>query len=141
MTYSDPENKEDIMKEIIKSPTIKEVVELINGIFPGFLRYTLPSYSKDYPHYDINWQAMCMTMKTKKAAVILVDDFPEDESHILAKTFCEIFTQAGFMVRKYTEFLPCIECGAAIPTEESYEKLKELKISVPTKWYKKCSTC
>jgi hypothetical protein len=139
--YADPENSQDIVKDIFRLKTIQEVMDKITSLYPTFICSKLEEYSKDYPHFDINWRGMCMTLKVKKAHILLVDEVPDDDKHILINSFCEILTQSGFIIRKSSEFFPCSVCCCAIPSENIYNKLKELKISVPEKWNKHCVDC
>ena len=141
MSYKDPENVGNIIKSIIKMKTIKEIHELLMNMYPTFLKNTFEEYSKDYPQFDINWTGLCMALKTRKAFILLVDDWEEDDDHLLLKTFCEIFTQAGFIVRKYKDFFPCPTCKHVLPTQDTYNKLKESKIKVPDIWLSKCKNC
>ena len=141
MKYEDPENMEAVVKDLMTLQTIKEIYDLLLKIYPDFVINVLSKYSTDYPHFDINWRGICETLKVPKAQIILVDDHPEDDKHFLVKTFSEILTQAGFIIRRYTEFVPCTVCNSALPTEPIYNKLKENKIKVPEKWDTKCSTC
>jgi hypothetical protein len=140
-TYSDPENIQDIVKDIIKSKTIKDVNDLLEKIFPDFVVNALVGYSRDYPHLDVNWRAMCDTLKVSKAQIILTQDYPEDDKHVLVKAFCEILTQSGFIVRKHSEFIPCSVCSLALPSENLYTKMKEGKVPCPAIWSSKCSDC
>lgn len=141
MKYEDPENVQDIIKDIFKMKTIQDIVDLLNTLYPSFIRDKLEEYSKDYPHFDINWRGMCLTLKVKKAYILIVDEFHIDEKHILLQTFCEVLTQAGFIIRKYTEFFPCAVCKSALPTEEIYTKLVTAKVKTPSEWDKKCISC
>lgn len=143
MKYSDPDKDtlQNTVKDIIQSKSIQDVFDLLHKIYPGFVINKLDEYSTDYPHFDKNWRAMCLSLKTRKASIVLVDDFEQDDEHILVKTFCEILTQSGFIVRKYTEFFPCSQCNSAIPNEEIYDKLKEANIKTPDKWSKSCVIC
>jgi hypothetical protein len=141
MKYRDPDKIEDIMKEIVSSKTVQHVNNVIKEIYPEFILHKIDEYSKDYPHFDVNWRGLCLALKVKKAYILIVDEFSEDDEHILIKTFCEIMTQAGFIIRKKGEFFPCSTCGHALPTEDIDEKLKELNIKVPEKWDTKCTYC
>jgi hypothetical protein len=141
MQYEDPENVQDIIKQIFTLKTIKEINDLFLSVFPTFIINVLNNYSKDYPHFENNWKGMCLTLNIKPALIILIDDYEENEKHILVKTFLELLTQAGFIVRKNIEFIPCSICNAVLPNENIYNKLKELNIKVPEKWDTKCSTC
>ena len=130
MTYEDPENLGEIIKDIIQMKSVQEILNLLSTVYPTFIKNTVAEYSTDYPHFDINWRGMCATLKVQKAIIILVDIVPEDDTHILIKTFCEVLTQAGFIVRRYTDFFPCNKCDKLLPSEEIYSKLKEMKIKI-----------
>ena len=141
MKYEDPENLEVLIKEIFKMKTVQEIIDMLSVIYPEFITARLEEYSKDYPHFDINWRGMCMTLKVKKTLILLVDYFPSDDKHILLKTFCEVLTQSGFIIRRNTEFFPCSVCNHALPNNTFFDKLKSLDIKTPEKWDTKCSTC
>jgi hypothetical protein len=141
MNYSDPENIEEVVKDILKLKTIKEINDLLDKIYPDFIVNTMTGYSRDYPHFDVNWRAMCDTLKVDKAQILLTQNFPDDDKHLLVKTFCEVLTQSGFIVRRHTEFFPCSVCNLALPNENLYNILIDKKIPAPQKWLNKCSTC
>lgn len=141
MKYGDPDNLQDIIKDIFQLKTVKEIIELFKVIHPDFILAYLDNYSKDYPHFENNWKGMCLTLKVKPAQIIIVDDYLDDVDHQLIKTFAELLTQSGFIIRKYTEFNPCPVCSLAIPNPYIYKKLKESNIKVPEEWKLHCSTC
>ena len=141
MKYEDPENIQEIIKDIFQLKTVKEIIDLLKTIYPDFVIAFLNNYSKDYPHFENNWKGMCLTLNVKPAQIIIVDDYEDNSNYLLLKTFAELLTQSGFIIRKYTEFNPCSVCNLAIPSPIIYNKLKESKIKVPEVWDTKCSSC
>ena len=141
MTYEDPENITDICKEITVCPTINDLLNKLREIFPGFVKGIYRDYCEDYPHFDVNWRSMCLSLKIRKADILLVDDFPENDTHILIKTFCEVLTQGGFVVRPFSSYVICNFCDKVIPSKYMYDKLKAAGIKVPSTWNNACSKC
>lgn len=141
MTYEDPENIFEICKDIVSCPTIQGILDKLKEIFPTFIKHTKLEYSKDYPHFDVNWRAMCTSLNTRKAYILLVDEFVEDDSHILIKTFCEVLTQAGFVVRPESSYVVCPSCDSVIPSFEMYNKMKLNRVRVPHTWSNQCIDC
>lgn len=87
MNYEDPENVEEIIKSIFPLKSIQEIFDLINKIYPTLIKDRLEEFSKDYPHYDINWRSLCATLKIRKAYILLFDEYVEDEKRILQPYF------------------------------------------------------
>ena len=141
MLYKDPQNIQEITKEILLSKNIQNIIDILNKTFPNFIIETLSDFSEDYPHFDLNWTAICFSLKVRKAFILLVDDFEEDSEHILIKMFCEILTQAGFVVRKNKDFQPCLICKKVLPNKGMYEKMKDHKVAVPKEWNDTCKKC
>ena len=141
--FKDPENLEEIKNLITQCPTLKEVIDLIEKIYPNWIITFLDKYSDDYPHLYANWEILSKETNTKRTQILIVEyiNAEEDENHELLQIFVQLFTKIGFIVRSKEEIFPCRICKAAIPHRPSYEKMKELKIDVPEVWNDKCSKC
>lgn len=139
--YIDPENVQEIIENVKNCPTIKDINDLINKIFPDWILYYLVKYSDDYPHLEYNWNSTVKTYNLRKGKILIVDEIVKDDSHLLIDLFCNIYTQIGFIVRTKDEILPCKVCDKAIPSQESYNKMKELNMNIPEKWDSKCINC
>ena len=98
-------------------------------------------YSDDYPHLESNWNSVIEKYNIKKGKIMIVDEIISDENHTLINLFCNIYTQVGFIVRSKNELIPCKVCDKAIPSEESYNKMKKLNIIVPDEWQVICKNC
>jgi len=144
-SYKDPENVLEIMERLKTLPTLKEVKELIDEVFPTWFISVLPRYSKDYEGFQINWVNVSNMANVRTAQIVIVDDMVFDESHNLIRTFAELLTRSGFSVRRKEEFIPCEKCGNALPTREMYEVYKkvqeESRIELPENWSNKCKNC
>ena len=141
MSYTDPKNVEEVIENIKNCPTIKDINNLLENTFPGWILYYLVKYSDDYPHLESNWNSVIEKYNIKKGKIMIVDEIISDENHTLINLFCNIYTQVGFIVRSKNELIPCKVCDKAIPSEESYNKMKKLNIIVPDEWQVICKNC
>lgn len=141
MSYEDTPKLSEHAKRLLTCKNIGEIIELCKEIYPMFIKSYAKGYCIDYPQFDLNWRAVCASLKTRKVDIMLVDNFEEDDSHVLPKMFCEIFTQAGFNVRPFSDYIKCNVCACLIPTEHFYNNIKSKGASVPANWNNKCSTC
>jgi hypothetical protein len=141
--FKDPENVEDIKETLKTLPTMKDILDLINKVFPNWIVTFFDKYSNDYPHLDKNWELITKELNIPKSQILIVENIynKDDEEHLLINLFCDIFTRSGFIVRRKNEIFPCEVCNAAIPNNESYNKMKESNIQVPETWTQKCTTC
>jgi len=143
--YQDPENLPEIMERLKSLPTLKEVKELIDEVFPTWFVCVLTRYSKDYEGFQTNWVNVAKMANIPTTQIVIVDDMVFDENHNLIRTFAELLTRSGFSVRRKDEFIPCETCGDAIPTQKMYEVYKnvqeENRIELPTTWSNKCENC
>lgn len=140
--YLDPYNASDIIEELKSLPTMGAIKSLIDNTFPTWFVTTMDKYCTDYPHLNKNWRTICQMGNVKSTQVMIVDDFEFNDSHSLAIIFCECFTRAGFSVRRKQEFIPCNNCGSAVPTQLMWNLFKEKgKIKIPDVWSPNCSCC
>jgi hypothetical protein len=145
LKYKDPENTDEIVKKIFDSPTLKEIEEIINEIFPGWIVCFVGRYSTDYKHLENNWSEILKNSSVSKKMIMMVDFMNEnenDENYRLINMFASIYIMSGFAVRTKYEITSCSVCNAALPTESVFNKIKEknLPLSIE-KWDSKCSTC
>ena len=139
--FKDPSNVDEIKEQIINCPTVKDVIEIINSVYPSWLVNTIDDYSEDYPHLTKNWEIICAKFQIQKQKIIVVEDIVNDSEHTLVKFFADYFTSVGCIVRTKYDIVPCIVCNRGIPNEEIYNKMKELEMNVPEKWLAKCINC
>ena len=139
--YKDPENVEELIEKIRTFPTIKEIYEFINEIYPTWIIIIISKYCKDYSIFDKNWKDICALNGSKQQAIIIIDDMIFDNEHKLIGAFAEVLTSTGFVLRRKLEFSYCTKClDAVIPTEELYNKIKD-KNNIPLKWSSHCINC
>jgi hypothetical protein len=141
-SYVDTESMSEILESIKLAESHDEVIDLINTSFPGWIIGWPKRYSKDYPHFQNNWEFVCKKSQSKTLSVIIVDQIIfNDPKYKVIQLFCELLTVFGHSVRRKEEFIGCKICGDAIPTQMVYNQLVERKIPVPTCWMVKCRTC
>lgn len=140
-TYLDPQELLEILDKIRTFSTVKEVVDFINEIYPGWIITVLNRYSTDYRQIERNWITIAEKNNNRTAQIIIVDEIIFDDKHILVRTFAELLTRAGFSVRQKNEWFPCSVCNSALPEKWIYDKLKENNVSIPENWDRKCSSC
>jgi hypothetical protein len=142
MSFSDPVNFNEYIERIKKSPTSKEVLDVILEVFPTWIDLVLDGYSVDYSFLGRNWVAVCDKLKVEPKKIVLVKHLEFDEQHLLINTFAELMTYLGFCVRRTSEFAPCHVCGLAVPTIALFSKLREMRpVDVPLEWNSTCSAC
>ena len=127
-------------------PTIGEMINYINHLYPSWIKSNSSSFSKDYDILNINWNGMCKKLfKTTTKCIILVeqDEFKSDSSFL--ETSCDILTNCGFLIRNENNYIKCENCNKLIPTESEIEKIKmaNKKISTrfPKSWKPCCTDC
>jgi hypothetical protein len=139
--YTDPPEKDEILKRLLELKTIGDVKKLSEIVFPGWFVATSRDYCKDYQFLSMNWKKVCETVGVKQAMIILVDDITFDDSHIITKAFAECFTRAGFSVRCIDEYKLCPKCLNAVPCLQMWTTLKKKGMIVPIKWSERCTNC
>lgn len=120
---------------------ISEIEEIIEKDYPNWIVAILNDYSEDYPHLSRNWKTLCQRMDVKPQKIVLVKDINFEEKEDEKNKVCETLTKKGYVVRRMTEFIPCVSCRDAIPCVEIWHLLKEKGFSVPDKWENKCVKC
>jgi hypothetical protein len=141
MLYLDPQETPSILLRLNSLPTVKEIKELVCETFPTWIITVLPAYSPDYPQLTCNWGILAKMNNSVPAEIIIIDEMVFDENHTLIRTFAELFTCSGYVVRRKSELLPCSNCGKAIPNENIYNQMKEKNINVPETWSSSCIKC
>lgn len=139
--YLDTANTLLILEKMRGLPTLGDIKKLVDDTFPTWFVTTMEVYCPDYPHLMINWQKICEISKSKPAQIMIVDDINFDDAHTLVKAFSECFTRCGFSVRRKNEFIPCENCGSAVPSEVMWSIFKIKGMKVPEKWSIKCVGC
>ena len=127
--FKDPNNIYEIKELIKKFPSLKEIIDLINQVFPGWIITFLDKYSDDYPHLESNWNILTKETNIQKAKILIVEKIDEGDDYELIQIFVQLFNKIGFIVREKTEIFPCKMCKSAIPHKPSYDKMKELNIN------------
>lgn len=139
--FNDPPNVSEIKEQIKNCKTVKDVIEIINFVYPSWIVVTVDNYSEDYQHLIKNWEIICEKFQIQKQKIIVVEDIVNDDSHTLVKFFADYFTSVGCIVRTINDICVCDICCLGIPNEQIYNKMKELKMDVPEVWSTKCLNC
>jgi hypothetical protein len=139
--YVDPPNTPELLSRLRSSRTLGEVRALADEIFPNWFVTVMDIYCPDYPHLMRNWKEMCKMTNIKPAQVMIVEELAMDDAHSLIGHLAECFTRAGFSVRRKREYIPCENCGSAVPTELMWKLFKTKKFQVPPVWLPKCTGC
>ena len=140
--YIDPSNSHDIIEKIKTLPTLRDIKNLSDEIFPGWIVQTADSYSTDYQWLTENWKRTCSKIGVETTQIMLVDfiNFSDDQYSVL-QMFSETFTRSGFNVRSYHEYISCSKCGCVIPNQSLVNIFIEKGFLVPKEWSPICSTC
>jgi hypothetical protein len=139
--YSDLSNSDEIKQNLSNLKTLGDVKEYIDTIFPNWFIATIDNYSDDYPHLKKNWSDICEKIGIEKTQILIVDQLSHEPQYSLILFFAEIFTRAGFAVRRKNEFFPCKVCNKALPSEYIWQIMKDNNFSVPEKFSPKCVNC
>lgn len=140
--YVDPPNKDIIINEIKQAPNLKKVLDITNKYLPGWVVTFMNAYCDDYPHLQENWVKLCLHIEIPPTQIMIVDEIIFDDNHEITRTLCELFTRCGFSVKRKLEFIPCSNCGKAVPTRFLYEKfLTDKSKKVPDEYKEKCTDC
>jgi hypothetical protein len=133
--YSDPFGTSEIIEELKNTPTLGRVFDIVNRVFPTWMVTTVDNYSVDYPELTSTWVIAASTIGVRPTKIIIVDYLhPSSDGYTLIGTFAELFTRAGFMVRRNVEFLCCGVCTSLIPRQIVYDMMKDSGKSVPSIW-------
>jgi hypothetical protein len=142
--YKDPDNVDVVMEQIRRAPTIGDVKEIADKIFPKWIVAVAPDYCPDYSEFLKTWDFLCSRLACKKQCVLIVEylifEDPNND-YTLIRHLGELLTRAGYSVRRQEEFVGCTECHKAIVSPILYEILKKQQIPVPEIWTQKCSNC
>jgi len=142
MSYTDPDNKDEIIEQLKELDSTQDIRSMIEEIFPGWLKWYASGYSKDYPHLTNNWSFICRKNNTSAKKVIIVDEiFFDKENHFVLMLFCEIMTRNGYVVRRKEEYVSCKNCEKAIPSKHVWQQMKNAGLIIPQIWSDKCSEC
>lgn len=141
MNFTDRENSEKVICDLVELKTSAEIQKYIEKIFPGWLLYSFNKYCSDYPHLQKNWETICKLSNVSPQKIVIVSEIQFDDQHRTIRAFCEFMTNKGYVVRRDGEFIPCTVCSSAIPPRDMWELMKAKKLPVPKVWNKKCSEC
>jgi len=146
--YQNPYNTEEILEELKSCSTLGTIKDLINQVFPEWIKNFSRGYSADYPSLTESWHTFCQALLTAPKGIILVEFIPpsiKDDTngtYSLLRKFLDVMTTNGFVVRRRLEFKDCTTCKLILPTHGLYQKIKFLKPnSVPENWDYTCSNC
>jgi hypothetical protein len=139
--YIDPPNTPELLARLRSLPTLGEVKKFADEIFPNWFVTTMEIYCPDYPNLMRNWKELCKISNTRPAQIMIVEEIAHDGAHTLIANLAECFTRAGFSVRRKREYIPCENCGSAVPTQLVWQLLKSKKQPVPPVWLPMCTGC
>ncbi len=140
--YLDPSDYEQVIESVKTMRTLGEVKNLIDTIYPGWIKGMIECYSDDYPSLTESWKNICENeLKVKPVAIIVLDRLPLSEDFVLVNFFAETLTRAGFCVRRKEEVIACYKCSKAIPSSSLYDMLKRKGEQIPDVWARSCVSC
>ena len=132
--YQDPENIVEMLQKLSHCPTIGDITNLVNDLFPTLIICSIKEYSQDYPHLTENWNTLCGMMNTTPKEIIIFDNYNDNENEFI-KQVAEIYTKSGFVVRRKSEYFPAKNNpNKALPNELIYNCFKEKGLKVPDNW-------
>lgn len=135
------DSAENILKNIAEAKSSKEFADQVQKYFPDWIVCALDKYSSDYKYLQNNWKNICEKTNTTPQKIILVSDITFSDTHKIQRKICEILTLRGHVVRRSSEYIACSECGAAIPSRDTWTFMEEKNLPVPREWKNKCNTC
>lgn len=141
--YEDPENVTELLKELHTLENMGDISDFISHVYPDWIVTVMKTFCSDYPQLSRNWAKICKDLNVPKAQILIVEEvFSDTEYHSLISHLCELFTRAGFVVRRKREYIPCTRCNnAAIPSQITYKTMKEMNVPVPDMWHDTCKQC
>ena len=139
--YADNLNLLEVNAKLSQCATMKEVLDLANSTYPGWILGCYDRYCDDYPSMTENWHTICEAAGTRPAQIMIVDNMSFGEEFSLIQKFGNIFTAAGFAVRRKADLIPCSVCEAMIPVRFWHERLKVGGKTVPSTWSRNCIGC
>ena len=136
------QENQEIIQKLGNAKTDLEFKDVLDNHFPGWFITSFDNYSKDYPHFQNNWEYICGQLGVKPKKIILVDaiDFDNEKSALINAVY-EYCTRQGYIIRRQGEFIGCSVCYSAIPSKEIYPLLKEKKFIIPKVWSDRCVSC
>jgi hypothetical protein len=139
--YIDPSNSDDIIEKIKTLPTLGDIKNLADEIFPGWIVRTVDSYSTDYQWLTENWKHTCSKIGVERKQIMLVDFINFEDQYSVLQMFSETFTRSGFNVRSSHEYMLCSKCDSVIPNQYLMNIFMEKGFLVPKEWSPICSVC
>ncbi len=139
--YADNVNMLDVMRKLQEAPTLRDVETLVKDTYPTWIVGYYHQYSGDYPSLTKNWHTICTAAGCTPAQILVVDDMSFSDDHTIIRRFADIFTNAGFAVRRKADLLPCEKCSCMIPVRALYNLLKQKGETVPETWSPLCIGC
>lgn len=119
-------------------PNLQSVFEYIDKKYPQWVYMICEKYSFDYNYLNINWEQMTKVFETSSKKIILVENMIDDELFSIA----ELLSKLGFIVRTKDEYIYCYKCYKCIPTQKTFNIMKEKNIHlIPQVYSHFCSTC
>jgi len=119
---------------------LKEVLDFLEKHLNGWIVGFSNRFSDDYPHLTCTWVETCKSLRCNPAQIMLVSYVPHknDDKRVFLNSVCDIFSQSGFSIRRYTEFVACSVCKSLLPSKKAFSKLS---VRPPFPWSNMCRHC
>lgn len=126
--------------DLTKLSDLKSVLDFLEKHLNGWVVGFSKRYSDDYPHLTCTWVETCKSLRCKPAEIMLVSYIPhkDDDTRLFLNSVCDIFSQSGFSIRRYTEFVACRVCKSLLPSKKAFKKLA---VQPPFPWSNMCRHC
>ena len=139
--YADGMNMLDILKKLQEAPTLRDAEKLVKESYPTWIVGYYDRYSEDYPSLTRNWYDICTAAGVSPAQILVVDYMSFSDDHTIIRRFGDVFTSAGFTVRRKADLIPCEGCRSMIPVRALYELLRKKGETIPDVWSPLCNGC
>lgn len=139
--YADSTDMLDIMNALNEAPNLRAVELVVRKAYPDWIVGYFARYSDDYPYLTETWSNICVDAGVQRAQIMIVSNIFFDGNHTLIQKFSDIFTKAGFVVRRKSDLIPCNVCNAMLPVRSFYENLKTAGKTDIKEWSDTCVGC
>lgn len=140
MSFPDPPNATELLDKLRSLPSMGDVRDFVDEIYPGWIVNAAYAFCTDYPRLNINWLTVAKQLKVIPQQVLLVKQAKLREDQKFLQAICDLTTQAGFCIRDAGDYTLC-SCGRAVPSRELYCVFMEKELGVPPQWSPRCSGC
>jgi hypothetical protein len=147
--YEDPENVAEELALLKTFPTLREVNDQLDKIFPKWIAGFIFSFTDDYVSMTENWNKICKELNVEKTHIMSIsDDNMFAQNHSLSRAYADIFTRSGFHVRSQCHLAICSGCKLAIASKKYHKVVLATtksdtpgQLIMPSIWNPFCSKC